>query len=81
VVESALKGEKMDKIQCFLVCPSIIAAIFLFGCASADKPVRKLTKPVDKTAEELVKVRELKDDGETRAILSPADERQLKIRF
>ena len=51
------------------------------GCASTPKPVGKLTKPVDKTAEELVKVRELKSEGQTRAVISPADERQLRIPF
>ena len=63
------------------------ALVFLFilivaGCASADKPVRKLTKPVDQTAAELVKIREIKSEsGETRAVVSPADQKQLKIKF
>ena len=56
--------------------------VVCLGCASTGKPVRKLTKPVDQTAGELVKVRELKDEeGQSRAILSPADQRQLKITF
>ena len=53
-----------------------------FGCAGTSKPVQRIAKPVDQTAEELVKVRELKsEEGDTRAILSPADEKQLKIKF
>ena len=60
----------------------MIAGILMYGCGTAPKPVQKITKPVDKTAEELVKVRELKsEEGETRAILSPADEKKLKITF
>ncbi len=51
------------------------------GCASTPKPVEKLAKRVDQTAEEITKVRELKSDGETRAVVSPADERQVRISF
>jgi len=52
------------------------------GCAGESKQVRKLTKPVDDTAQNIVKVREIKnDEGEARAIVSPADERQLKFTF
>lgn len=51
------------------------------GCVSAPKPVGKLAKRVDQTAEEITKVRELKSDGETRAVVSPADERQVRISF
>ena len=57
-------------------------SVFFIGCASTSKPVRKLTKPVDQTAAELVKIRELKNEsGETRAVVSPADQKQLKITF
>jgi hypothetical protein len=52
------------------------------GCAGESKQVRKLTKPVDDTAQNIVKVREYKnEEGEARAIVSPADERQLKFTF
>lgn len=54
------------------------------GCAGTSKPVQKITKPVDQTAEELVKVREFKsEEGETRAVVSPtdADTGQFKIKF
>ena len=52
------------------------------GCAGQSKPVQKITKPVDQTAAELVKVREFKSEsGETRAVVSPADQKQLKITF
>ena len=52
------------------------------GCAGDSKQVRKLTKPVDETAANLVKVREVKnEEGETRAIVSPTDERQIKFTF
>lgn len=52
------------------------------GCASESKQVRKLTKPVDDTAENIVRVREYRnEEGEARAIVSPADERQLKFTF
>ena len=63
--------------------------VFLFfilvlgwGCAGESKEVRKLTKPVDDTAANLVKVREVKnEEGEARAIVSPADQRQVKFTF
>ena len=55
--------------------------VILSGCAGS-KSVQKIAKPVDQTAEEITKVRELKsEEGETRAILSPADQKQLKIKF
>jgi hypothetical protein len=67
-------------IKCWALC--LIVLVFCSGCAGESKQVRKLTKPVDETAENIVKVRELKDEsGETRAVVSPADERQLKITF
>ena len=72
----------MKKQRAFLLlwaCLLWMAA--LGGCASTSPRVRKLTKPVDQTAEELVKVREIQSGGETRAILSPADSRQVKIKF
>lgn len=71
------------RIRNSLVLILTISAVFMFfGCESSSKPVRKLTKPVDQTAEELVKIRELKsEEGETRAVLSPADEKKLKITF
>ena len=72
------KGEKMRVTRIFLV---LMGVVILLGCASTSKPVRKLTKPVDDTAAELVKVRELKSQGETVAVVSPADQRQLKITF
>ena len=60
----------------------IVMMVLCFGCANESKQVRKLTKPVDDTAENLVKVREIKnEEGETRAIVSPADSKQLKITF
>lgn len=59
----------------------LVFIVVHLGCAGTSKPVRKLTKPVDDTAEELVKVRKLKSDGETRAVVSPADEKQLKFTF
>lgn len=62
----------------------IIFILFCLGCAGTSKPVQKITKPVDQTAEELVKVREIKsEEGETRAVVSPtdADQGQLKIKF
>lgn len=63
------------------LCTGFILLAFA-GCMGTSKPVQKLTKPVDQTAAELVKVRELKsDDGETRAVVSPADQKQLKITF
>ena len=66
--------------------PFLIVAMVLVcsGCAGTSKPVQKLTKPVDQTAAELVKVREIKSqEGETRAVVSPsdADQGQLKIKF
>ena len=55
---------------------------FMLGCAGQSKEVKKITKPVDQTAAELVKVREIKSEsGETRAVVSPADQKQLKITF
>ena len=52
------------------------------GCAGQSKQVQKIAKPVDQTAAELVKVREIKSEsGETRAVVSPADQKQLKITF
>ena len=59
----------------------LIISMIGVGCAGDSKSVKKLTQPVDQTAGELVKVRELKSGGETRAIVSPADEGQLKIKF
>lgn len=67
--------------------PSFVVFIFLIvgvlsSCAGESKEVKKLTKPVDQTAAELVKVRELKSEsGETRAVVSPADQKQLKFTF
>ena len=60
---------------------TVFILLLCVGCAGTSKPVRKLTKPVDETAAELVKVREFKSDGETRAVVSPADSKQLKIKF
>ena len=60
----------------------ILSNFILLGCSTTGTPVNKLTKPVDKTASELTKIREIKtDSGETRAVISPADERQFKISF
>ena len=63
----------------------IVVFALYSGCAEDSKQVkgvRKLTKPVDDTAENLLKVREVKnEEGEARAIVSPADERQLKFTF
>lgn len=60
----------------------MLTSVLLYGCSTTSKPIRKVTKPVDKTEEELVKIRELKNDqGETRAVISPADEKKLKITF
>ena len=54
----------------------------MMGCAGTSKPVQKVAKPVDRTAAELVKVREVKnEEGETRAVVSPADSKQLKFTF
>jgi len=67
--------------------PTAYILIFLiFGlissCAGQSKPVQKIARPVDQTAAELVKVRELKSEsGETRAVVSPADQKQLKFTF
>ena len=66
--------------------PTAYVLILLFfslsGCAGQSKPVQKIAKPVDQTAAELVKVRELKSDsGETRAVVSPTDQKQLKFTF
>ena len=66
--------------------PTAYVLILLFfslsGCAGQSKPVQKIAKPVDQTAAELVKVRELKSEsGETRAVVSPTDQKQLKFTF
>ena len=68
-------------IQVRFVFVLILVVLTVSGCAGTQKPVRKLTKPVDDTAAELVKVRELKSGDETVAVVSPADEKQLKITF
>ena len=61
---------------------SFLFILFISGCAGQAKPVQKIAKPVDQTAAELVKVRELKSDsGETRAVVSPTDQKQLKFTF
>ena len=63
------------------ICLLFITALAV-GCAGDSKQVRKLTKPVDDTAQNIVKVREIKnEEGEARAIVSPADERQVKFTF
>ncbi|MBI4367907.1 MAG: hypothetical protein HY588_00780 [Candidatus Omnitrophica bacterium] len=60
----------------------LLLVFILTSCAGQNKSVQKLTKPVDQTAEDLFKIRELKSDtGETRAVVSPADEGQFKIKF
>lgn len=60
----------------------LMVSLIPFGCTGQNKSVKKMTKPVDQTAEELVKVREIKSEsGETRAIVSPADQKQLKFTF
>ena len=67
------------KLRLFAV---LLCALMCFGCEGTSKPVRKLTQPVDQTAAELTKVREFKSDsGETVAVVSPADQKQLKITF
>lgn len=71
-------GITMKAMRLILVMTTVLVFV---GCASTSKPVRKLTKPVDQTAAELVKIRELKSGGETRAVVSPADQKQLKITF
>ena len=65
-----------------LMWVTFLVLVGLFGCTGTSPQVRKVTKPIDSTAENLVKVRELKSEsGETRAVVSPADERQLRIPF
>jgi hypothetical protein len=60
---------------------ALIALVFT-SCARESKTVKKLTRPIDRTAEELVRVREVKSDsGKTRAVISPTDEKQLRIPF
>ena len=60
----------------------LLALALGMGCAGESKEVRKLTKPVDDTAANLLKVREVKnEEGEARAIVSPADQRQVKFTF
>lgn len=60
----------------------ILIISLILGCTGQNKSIKKLTKPVDQTAEELVKVREIKSEsGETRAVVSPADQKQLKFTF
>ena len=59
----------------------LLVTFMNWGCEGTSKPVRKLTKPVDQTAVELTKVREFKSQGETVAVVSPADEKQLKFTF
>lgn len=60
----------------------LLIFILATGCAQDAKQIRKLTKPIDQTAEQIVKVREMKSDsGATRAVISPADEKQLKFPF
>lgn len=67
-----------DKAFC---CLMVVFLLLSGGCASS-KPVQKITKPVDRTAEEIVKVREFKsEDGQTRAVVSPADQKQFKLQF
>jgi hypothetical protein len=64
-----------------LTCIVVISALhFCMGCASSNSPVKRLARDTDKAAGEIVKVREIKRDGETRAIVSPADG-QFKIPF
>ena len=71
-----MRGTMHMKVKHFVL---VVLTLSLLGCAGTSK---KIAKPVDQTAEELTKVRELKtEEGETRAILSPADEKQLKITF
>ena len=60
----------------------LLLVFIVTSCAGQSKSVQKLTKPVDQTAEDVFKIRELKSDsGETRAVVSPADEGQFKIKF
>ena len=66
---------KLGMLLCLVLALSM-------GCANDSKAVRKLTKPVDDTAANLLKVREVKNEaGEARAIVSPADQRQVKFTF
>lgn len=68
------------KIMAYILTFLIVGG--LFGCAGQSKPVQKIAKPVDQTAAELVKVREIKSEsGETRAVVSPTDQKQLKFTF
>ena len=60
---------------------AVLSVVIFSGCSTTSSSVKKIAKPVDKTEEEIVKVRELKSDGKTRAVLSPADQKQLKIPF
>ncbi len=59
----------------------IVIMIGFVGCTGSSKSVQKIAKPVDQTAAEIVKVREIKSQGETVAVLSPSDPKQLKIKF
>jgi len=59
----------------------LLLVVILGGCASDGHRVEKLAKSTDKTAGEIVKVREIKREGETRAVISPADQKQLRITF
>ena len=60
---------------------AMLGIVIFWGCSTASSPMKKIAKPVDQTASEIVKVRELKSDGKTRAVISPTDEKQLKIPF
>ena len=67
-----------------IVAALLMVVIFatLLGCAGDNPRMKKVAKPIDDTAEKIVKVREFKSQsGSTRAIVSPADERQLRIPF
>ena len=75
------KGAKMSKKMVDVVIFATLGVFIFLGCSTASSSVKKITKPMDKTEEEIVKVRELKSDGKTRAVLSPTDQKQLKIPF
>ena len=62
-----------------------ISALFvcILGCSTPDKireEIEPVTDPLSSTTEEIFKVREIKNkEGKTRAVISPADKKQLKI--
>lgn len=62
----------------FFFCISIF---LVSGCASTEKPVRTIAKPIKAVNDELGKERNIGKSEDPYAVLAPQDDKKLRISF